>query len=193
MTIRPSLKDFFWMTAGAVLLLLVVLVMLHYHREENPAAELAFRTRRMELLDRMQLNLSLSSEAEKSAVMAVTDAESQTFADQARSASAELESERGELQRMVETSGTSAEAGLLDQFSRAFAECRKIDDGLLDLAVENTNLKAYSLAFGPAAEAMGRTDRALSEIVQENARSTAADAPRVMELAAQAQSGAATI
>ena len=39
------------------------------------------------------------------------------------------------------------------RFPGAFAKYRELDRGVLELAVENTNLKAQRLAFGPAQQA----------------------------------------
>src|SRR4029077_4188204 len=47
----------------------------------------------------------------------------------------------------------SNETRLLDEFVSRFAEYRALDRRILDLAVENTNLKAQELSFGPAQEA----------------------------------------
>ena len=126
----------------------------------------------------MQLALSSASEAEKSAVLAITDRDSQIFADQARAATAVVERERGEL---LKTGGTKGEKDLLAQFSQAFTEFQRVDADLLSLAVKNTNIKAYSLAFGPAADQVGAMNAALSRIVAANADSP--EAKRVMLLA----------
>ncbi len=80
-----------------------------------------------------------------------------------------MERGRKELEELLETGGTRAEQDLLVQFSQGFAEFQRIDKDLLDLAVRNTNLKAFSLAFGPAADVLNEMDAALSRIV---ARST---------------------
>ena len=42
------------------------------------------------------------------------------------------------------------EAKLLQDFRTRFAEYRDLERRILDLAVQNTNLKAQRLAFGPA-------------------------------------------
>ncbi len=42
---------------------------------------------------------------------------------------------------------------MLDEFGSRFAEYRALDRSILELAVENTNLKAQRLSFGPAQEA----------------------------------------
>jgi hypothetical protein len=183
-------RDFLWIAGGTIVLIVLVLLAFHYHREEDMAAKSAFKARRLEVVGRMRAALLSASEAEKSAVMATTDQESQTFADQSRAASTVVEQRRDELGRLLETGGTREERELLSQFSQAFVECQRIDRELLDLSVRNTNLKAYGLAFGPAADALASMDGALSRILRESATSTASGARQVMLLAAGAQSGA---
>jgi len=170
MKIKPGFNDGLWMAAGAAVLSACMLVVFHFHKEQDPAAQLAFKARRADLVGRMQLDLASASEAEKSAVLAITDPDSLTFADQARAASAKVAQERRELGELLATGGTQGEQELLTQFATAFAEFQRIDNDLLALAVKNTNLKASSLAFGPAAIALQEMDAAL-------ARLTAADAP----------------
>ncbi len=185
MSIRPGIKSALWMFPGAVFMLLLVLLVGHFQKEQNPALQLAFKARRVDLVSRMQLGLSSAAEAEKSAVMAITDQESKVFADQARAATAEVEQKRRELKDLLKTDGTQAERGLLDQFSQAFTEFQRVDKDLLDLAVKNTNLKAYDLAFGPAADALDEMNRALSRIIAAHIDSP--DAKKVMLLAFGAQ------
>ncbi len=57
---------------------------------------------------RLELDFVSAAEAEKSSVLAITDEESERFADQARAATAQLESERQELGSLLAT----------DQFAR---------------------------------------------------------------------------
>jgi hypothetical protein len=52
---------------------------------------------------------------------------------------------------------------------------------VLRLAVMNTNVKAYALAFGPAAETLGELDAALTRLVARTSDSL--DARRAMQLA----------
>lgn len=190
MTIRSGLRDLSWTAGGTVLLIVIVLLALHNHREEDTATKAAFRAKRVELVGRMHAALSSSSEAEKSAVMATTDQESRTFAEQARSAMTVVEQRRDELGKLLETGGTRDERDLLSQFSQAVTQVQHIDRELLDLAGKNTNLKAYALVFGPVADVLASMDGALSRILRESATSTAPEARRVMLLASGAQSGA---
>jgi len=169
------------MAAGAALLLLLISLTLHFRKQPNPAAQLAFKAERADLVGQMQLGLASASEAEKSAVLAITDQDSQVFADQARAATASVEQERRDLEQLLTQGGTQGEKALLDEFSQLFTEFQRIDHELLNLAVQNTNLKAYALAFGPAANALDEMRTALSHLTAANADSP--DGKKVTRLA----------
>ncbi len=165
------------------MLLAVILLVLHFQEPQNPTAQLAFKAKRVELVERMRLSVALAAEAEKSAVMAITDEDSRTYADQARTATATVEQGRRELEQLLEGDSAKNEKDSLTQFSTAFVELQRIDKDLLDLAVKNTNLKAYSLAFGPAAAALKEMDAALTGVVAARASSPAEDEMKVVQLA----------
>ncbi|HXI82667.1 MAG TPA: hypothetical protein VNL17_01095 [Verrucomicrobiae bacterium] len=188
MTMKPGSKEFFWMAVGAAALLVLMLVVLHVQRGQSPAEQVAFKARRVDLVERMRLSLASASEAEKSAVLAVTDVDSQKYADQARAATAEVDQGARELGELLQTGGAANEKDLLAQFSKVFAEFQHIDSDLLSLAVKNTNLKAYSLAFGPATDALQEMDIALSRVVTKSA--AAPEARNVAVLAFGAQTAA---
>lgn len=161
---RPLVENVLWMVAGAVILAGFLFLTWHFRGEESPARELAFKATRVDLVGRMEYALARASEAEKSAVLATTDPDSQRYADQARAATAEVEREREELAKLLEAGPSRRERDELSQFSQAFEDLKRVDDEVLRLAVQNTNLKAYALAFGPAAQALGEMDAALSQV-----------------------------
>jgi hypothetical protein len=161
---KASLKDFLRMTAGAVILLVVMLTVLHFQSGQTPAAQLALKAKRIALVEQMRLALASASEAEKSAVMATTDEESQTFADQARTNAAAAELARRQLEGLLEP----REPNLFAQFSQAFTDFQRVDKDLLELSVKNTNVKAFNLAFGPAAAAVKEMDTALAGLPTED-------------------------
>src|SRR5271157_5447711 len=101
------------MATGAVILFVVMLVVLHFHTEQSPVEQVAFKAKRADLVARMRLTLASASEAEKSAVLAVTDQDSQTFADQARADTAVVEQGRKELGELLAAGGTQGEKDLL--------------------------------------------------------------------------------
>jgi hypothetical protein len=87
------------------------------------------------------------------AVLADTDAQSVQLANAARgyvrAADASLEILGADLEAL----GYADESRMLADFRTHFADYRKVDEEVLALAVENTNLKAQRLAFGPVREA----------------------------------------
>jgi len=161
---RPAVENILWMAAGAVVLAAFLVLTWHFRKEETPAQQLAFKATRVDLVGRMEYGLARASEAEKSAVLAVTDPDSERYAAEARAAVAAVDRDRGELAHLLKAGGAGRERELLDQFSQAFANLERVDDEVLRLAVKNTNLKAYALAFGPAAEALSQMDAALSRV-----------------------------
>lgn len=191
MRIRPSIHDALWMAVGAAILLLFGLLVLLFGNQPNPNAQLALKAQRVNLVGRMQLDLASASEAEKSAVLAVTDQESQAFANQARARTADVERERRELVELLNKDGTQGEKDLLAEFSQRFTEFQRIDNELLSLAVQNTNLKAYALTFGPAAGALNEMSAALTRLATANA--DAPDAKDVISLAYGAEIAALRI
>jgi len=188
MTIKPGLRDLFWMAAGAVLLLGLTLVVVPYAGIDRKGSErLALRDQRLDLVDRIRLGLASASEAEKSAVLAPSDQASQANADQARAATAQVEKERMELADLL-ANGTPQEKESFEQFSKHFLDFQRVDGELLALAVKNTNLKAYNLAFGPAAGAIRELDSALSKVIAKSAAWP--DAMTIASLAFAAQASA---
>jgi hypothetical protein len=82
MKAKPSIRDLAWMAVGAVPLLAVTAaVMLTSKGDSMVAKRLAFTAKRADLVDRMRLGIASASEAEKSAVLAVTERESLSYAD----------------------------------------------------------------------------------------------------------------
>jgi hypothetical protein len=185
MKIRPGIGDLMWIAGGTFALLICLLGVLRLHEREDPAAQLAARARRIELVGQLQLELASASEAERTAVLAMTDRESQALADQARAASAKAEQERRELAEVLAVDGTQAERQSSARFATAFAEFQRVDDELLALAVKNTNVKAYGLAFGPVATAVKEMNGALDRLVATNAASPSARTMTLFALGAE--------
>jgi hypothetical protein len=169
MMFRFRTREHLWIIVGAALFLVFIAVALRFNQYGQSAAQAAFKAKRLELVSRTRVALASASEAEKSAVLAVTDEDSQRYADQARAAAEQAETARRELQPLLQRGGTAREAELFSQFSKVFGDFQRIDRDLLALAVKNTNIKAYGLAFGPAAQSVGDMNTALSNIVAKSA------------------------
>ena len=94
-----------------------------------------------------------SADAANRAVMADTDEASVAFAKEAGLAADAVQKDADALKALLQLLGYSDEQRLLGEFTGQYAQYRELDRRILDLAVENTNLKAQRLAFGPAQEA----------------------------------------
>jgi hypothetical protein len=165
---RLRIRDNLWMAVGAALFVVLILVILRFNQYGQSATQAALQSKRLDLVGQTRLALASASEAEKSSVMAVTDEDSKGYADQARAATSQAESVRHELQRALMQGGTAREVSIFAQFSQAFAEFQRVDTDLLDLAIKNTNIKAYNLAFGPAKQSMDEMSAALTTIVAKS-------------------------
>jgi hypothetical protein len=87
------------------------------------------------------------------AVMADTDETSAAYSREAEQAKQDIQRDVDALQPILKGLDYSEETRLLQEFATRFAVYRELDRRILDLAVENTNLKAQRLSFGPAQEA----------------------------------------
>ena len=187
MTTHKEGRIALWAFAGVLVLSLLLFVVWRFGQASSPAAALALKASRVDLVGQLQVALASAAEEEKSAVLATTDEASASFAARARAATAELERQRVELGKLLQAGGTPRERELLDQFSRAFADLRQVDEEVLGLAVKNTNLKAFALAFGPGAAALAELDAALARLAQRSPAGPRAD--QVRRLADQVRIG----
>ena len=86
--------------------------------------------------------------------MADTDEASVAFAREAEQATQGVLANIDVLQSLLRGLDYSDETRLLQAFGTRFAAYRELDRRILDLAVENTNLKAQRLSFGAAQQAV---------------------------------------
>ena len=105
------------------------------------------------LASELHLQFTRAADATNLAVMADTDEASAEFAGQSTERSGAVEKNSTALRSLLVGLTYSDEVRLLDEFDKRFAEYRKLDRQILDLSVENTNLKAQRISFGPAQEA----------------------------------------
>jgi hypothetical protein len=101
----------------------------------------------------LHVQLVKASDASDRAVLADSDEESVTYARQARTALQEVQTGLGELGTLLHQLGYADESARLDELAKTFDQYRKADEQVLALAVENTNLKAQRLSFGPVRDA----------------------------------------
>ena len=122
----------------------------------------ATTVRKAQIVADMRADLYAAAEAEKSAVLAETDKASMDFAGQAR---ASVEKVAAGLKSFQGLADSTQEQSLAKGFEEAFAEYRKVDEEVLGLAVQNTNLKAFALSFGKAAGTLAEMETALRPLL----------------------------
>ncbi|MDP3478778.1 MAG: MCP four helix bundle domain-containing protein [Desulfoprunum sp.] len=124
--------------------------------------------KKSEILSQMRINLLKSVEMEKNAVMAQTDVESQEFANQSLAASTLVEQNFKLLRSLIDATSLQDEEKLVSEFNTCWTEFRKLDQVILELAVQNTNLKATGLSREQAADSMRRFELALEDVIRSN-------------------------
>jgi hypothetical protein len=106
-----------------------------------------------------------ASNAANQAVMADTDEASIAFAKQADESKKRVQADIDALGVVLHDLNYTDETLLLDEFVKAFTEYRDLDRRILELAVENTNLKAQRLSFGESQQAADAFAQALNAMV----------------------------
>lgn len=118
------------------------------------------------------------------AVMAQTDAESAQLAAEARQARTKVRSDVDTLKPLLHSLEFTEESALLHAFENDFGEYVKADETILALAIENTNIKARAMAFGPAFAAADSVGDSLARAVPANSPNWRARAHAFEALAA---------
>jgi len=130
----------------------------------------------------LHVRFSRAVDQSSQAVMAETDVDSSEAAQAAEQATAAVTKDVEALGPLLESLQFANEAALLQSFSMRFGEFRRLVAEILPLAVQNTNIKAQRLAFGPAREAADAVVSALEKI-----SGAAKSEPRVDALVARAE------
>ena len=138
----------------------------YYHGERlNP-----FETKLMkvDLLSSMRVHLLEAIEAEKNAVLAITDEASEDFAAQARQAADGVESSRKEIESIIHQEKLPRETEMINEFNLCWSHYRKLDETILDLAIQNTNFKAQKISATQGAQEMARFEESLNRLIHRN-------------------------
>jgi len=138
------------------------------------------------LASELHVEFTKGSDAANRAVMAGTDEAAAAAADAAKRSKQVVERDVEALQPILHSLGYGDDMHYLEGFKARFDEYRRLDDEILPLAAENTNVKAQRLAFGPAREAADAFRTALDAAIRSSA---AKDLCCTEALAAQARTG----
>jgi hypothetical protein len=135
------------------------------------------------LVSQLQVEFSKAADAANRSVMSDTDDDATAAAREAEQATQAVLRDVGQLEPILKSMGYAEELRFLDTFKGRFAEYQKLDAEILPLAVENTNVKAQRLSFGPAREAANAFRTALEAAVK---MARPVDASRAEALAGRA-------
>jgi hypothetical protein len=146
--------------------LLGALTVFSYYRESPNPFEAEFI--KVDLLSTMRIHLLEAVEAEKNAVMAITDEASEGFAVQARKAADDVESSRKEIEAIIYQQKLPRETEILNDFNVCWSQFRKLDETILNLATQNTNLKAQKISATQGSQEMEHFEQSLNRIIHRN-------------------------
>lgn len=105
------------------------------------------------LSSNLRVQFTRAADASNRAVMEVTDEASSAAAREAAEATQAIDRDIQAFQPLLEALSYPDEIRQLEAFKACFGRYRALDADILPLAVENTNIKAQRLSFGPAREA----------------------------------------
>jgi hypothetical protein len=148
----------------------------------TPALTRLMEARR--LTAELRVAFASATDAANRAVMADTDEASTQFANEARQATQTVQKDLDLLEPLVRGLDFTDETQLLATFRATFATYRALDNEVLGLAVENTNLKAQRLSFGPVREAADQLESALQPVLNGGARNPEALGAQALALRA---------
>jgi hypothetical protein len=114
------------------------------------------------LASHLHVQFSRAADASNRAVMADTDDASIAAAREAEQATQAVEQDVQALRRILENLSYRDEVRQLDAFKARFSQYRALDAEILPLAVENTNIKAQRLSFGPGQDAVNAFRQSLA-------------------------------
>jgi hypothetical protein len=126
----------------------------------------------------LRVEFAKATDAVNRAVMAASEESAAAFAHEAQQASSAAQKQLDALGPTV--SGLDDELASLEKFRASFAKAQAMDAQILRLVVENSNVKAERLAFGPAHDAANALWAALDAPTREL---HTPDAQRARELA----------
>ena len=138
----------------------------------------------------IRVQFTMAADAANRAVMADTDEASKAAAQDALKARQRVEQDANGLAPILKKLGYTSDLQNLDEFKKQFDGYKKLDDETLDLAVENTNLKAQRLSFTTGQAAVDAIRKALDSLP---AVARPGDRSRVEALSARAEAAALSI
>jgi hypothetical protein len=158
----------FWLVIAIFVLVAALLFIGVRYRDVTVGMEIVPKViaRKAAVLSSLRINMIKSAESEKSAVMADTDGVSIAFAEESVRGIEAAEEGLRELSQLIDAYPSEKEIKLLQEFKRCWTEFRDIDQAVLEIAVQNSNLKAARLSFGAARDALTVFEGTLTSLIR---------------------------
>lgn len=183
---KSNARAIFW-TASALGVIAFFFTVVYLRSQPGAAEQIALKAERIELVHAVRIALAAVSEAQNSAVMSNADEDSRYFVAQAQAASSDLDRNLEGLKNALSAHRNQRQLELLSRVEEALREFNRLDKMLLDLAVQNSNRRAYALAIGPAAKALQEMETVLFHIVTDHENAADERDRQVLQLANEAR------
>ena len=170
-------------TASALVVIAFFFTAVYVRSLPGAAEQIALKAKRIELVHAVRIALAGVSEAQNSAVMSSADEDRRYFVAQAQAASSDLDHNLEDLKNALTAHRNQQQLELLSRVEEALREFDRLDKVLLDLAVQNSNRRAYALAIGPATKALEEMEAVLSRIVTAHDDATDENNRQILRLA----------
>ena len=131
------------------------------------------------MLSAMRLDFLETLEAEKNAVLATTDKASIDFADRALGAAAKVENNRKKMVSLAAQANSAEDNQALGDFNSSWAEFQTREHEILELATQNTNIKAHKLSSGQCAREAREIEAKLTDVINRSAEANRTDTVRL--------------
>ena len=135
----------------------------------NTSSRLAELQEARRLTSEIRVEFTRASEASHRAVMAQSEESAAGAAKESQRAMELVGRDIDRLRPVLRSMGDQESLELLDAFTKEFDQYRRLENELLPLASENTNLKGQRLSFGPANRAVDAFRTSLDAAVRANA------------------------
>lgn len=136
---------------------------------------------KMSMSSQLQVKLLASVRAEKNSILAPDDDRSKESANESRALFAEANGLLDRLKELVSQDRSEGQLAALSALGKALDSYQKVNNESLDLAIQNSNVKARSLLLGELqrqTDILGARFQAWSDQVASNAEPDAADMAR---------------
>lgn len=157
-----------WVIIAIALLITIVIALQQMQLGTSKKSEQIGR--QLKLVQTARYALATISEAQNGAVMARAESDRQYFVSQAKDASTELSDAMTKLSTALSEQRRPQIDRMRQSADQAFAHFEQLHKDLIELATQNSNYRAYELAYGSMTVALNTIDESLTQIIANHAK-----------------------